>query len=331
MRNKLGSQVLKCIVSLAGAVLCTTPAAAADDRPWPSERPIRMMVGMPAGYSPDVVRRQLAEGLARQLRQSIVVENRPGPGGAVMLRTLRSAAPDGYTIASVAWNQMSAAPALFKDLGYDTITDFTPIGIWMDGTHVLVAHPGSGITNVAELRDRAMKANPPLQYGSMGVAAPSHLLTSVMMENGAFSMVHVPFSGQRAVFAVVNGDVPVGMMGVADALPMIRDRRLMPLAVTGERRVPALAGTPTITQAGIPGLHHRVWIGIAAPRGMPVAIVERLHRAIKVVVSDPDFRSRFEDVGRLVDAGTPDEMLAAIREEVPFWREMVKRVGISAQ
>ena len=311
--------------------LSFTGASLAEDAAWPQQRPIRMLVGMPAGYSPDIVTRQLADELSKELRQTIVVDNKPGGGGALMMRALRAAPADGYTIASVFWNQMSVAPSLFKQLGYDPVEDFTHVGIWMDGAQILVAHPASGIGSVAQLVAKARAANPPLLYASMGVSAPSHLLASLMLEGGAFTMEHVPFSGQKAVQAVATGEVPVAMMGVADALPLVRAGRLVPLAVTGSRRVPALPEVPTLVQAGIPGVTHKVWAGLLAPLGTPAEVITRLNQAMVKVAANPQFRARMEEVGRNVDVASPAQMRDTVREEIPFWREVVRRAGINAE
>lgn len=320
------------LAKLLGLICAITAlGAASQEAPWPQQRPIRMLVGTPAGYSPDVVSRLLARELARELTQSVVVENRPGVGGALMMRALRSAAPDGYTIGSVFWSQMSVAPAPIKQIDYDPAEDFTHVGVWTAGPQILVAHPGSGINSVEQLAAKARSANPPLLYASMGVAAPSHIFMALLQERGALRMGHVPFSSQNGVRAVVNGEVPVGMFGVGDALPMIRDGRLVPLAVTGTRRAPALPNVPTLQQAGVPGVTHAVWAGLIMPKGTPPEIVNRLNRALHAVVAHPEFRTRLEETGRTVQVGSPAEMQRLVREEIPFWRDVVVRAGISPE
>lgn len=318
------------LAALAVSLVAGHGAAPAQDAGWPQQRPIRMLVGQPAGYSPDVVSRALAEQLSRHLKQTIVVENRPGGGGALMMRALRASPADGYTIGSVFWNQMAVAPSLIRQIDYDPAEDFAHLGIWMSGAQILVAHPGSGIDSVARMIERARAAKPALPYASMGTSAPSHVFTELLVEQSKIALRHVPFRGAEAVLAAVNGEVPLAMLGVSDALPMIRERKLLPLAVTGEQRVPALPSVPTFAESGVPGMTHAVWAGLIAPKGTPAAVVARLNEAMTAVSADPAFRERFEQFGRTLRVGTPEQMLRTVREEIPLWRGVIERAGIKA-
>ena len=318
------------LASLLPWALAAAPASA-QEATWPGARPIRLLVGQPAGYSPDIVSRQLAEALAQELKQQIVVENRPGAGSALMMRALHNAAPDGYTLGSVFWNQMTVSPVLIKQVDYDPAEDFTHVGLWMQGAQILVAHPASGVGSVAELQARARTAPRPPLYGSMGVASPSHVYMALLLERAGLRMDHVPFAGQKAVLAVVSGDVPVAMVGVGDALPMIRSGQVRALAVTGTQRVPALPEVPTLTQAGVAGVEFAVWAGVLAPKGTPVEVVERLNQAIAKVVQRPEFKSRLEETGRQIQVSTPAQMQQRVRDEMPVWRALIQRLGLSVE
>lgn len=313
---------LFCIAGLAPVFLRAQPAA------WPAARPIRLLVGMPAGYSPDVSSRQLAEALSAELRQTLVVENKPGGGGALMMRELRQAAPDGYTLASVFWNQMVVAPALVRQIDYNPAEDFTHVGIWSMGAQILVAHPGSGLRSLADLLARARTARPGLNWASHGNGSPGHVFMSLLLEKTGVAMNHVPFPGSQTLTAVVSGDVPVAITGVSDATPFVQSGQLLPLAVTGPRRLPLLPQVPTLTESGHPGLDFGIWAGLLAPKGTPAEIVDRLNAALRAVAAQPGFRAGREASGALAQVTTPADMQQRVREELPVWRGVVQRAGI---
>jgi tripartite-type tricarboxylate transporter receptor subunit TctC len=315
---------LFCLAGLAPVLL------RAQSSPWPQAKAIRMLVGQPAGYGPDITTRQLAEVLSAELKQTIVVENKPGGGGALMMRALRDAAPDGYTLGSVFWNQMTVAPALVKQIDYSPAEDFAHVGIWTTGAQLIVAHPGSGLRQVADALARARAAKPPLSWASHGSGSPGHVFMSLLLERTGVAMNHVPFPGSQAVTAAVSGDVPLAITGVADSLGFVRSGQLVALAVTGARRLPLLPQVPTLTEAGYPGVEYGVWAGLLAPKGTPVELVERLNAALRAAAAQPALREKREAAGALVQVGSPQEMQQRVREEIPFWRALVQRVGITA-
>jgi tripartite-type tricarboxylate transporter receptor subunit TctC len=315
---------LFCIAGLAPALL------RAQSPSWPQAKPIRMLVGQPAGYAPDITSRQLAEALSAELKQTIVVENKPGGGGALMMRALRDATPDGYTLGSVFWNQMTVAPSLVKQIDYNPAEDFAHVGIWTTGAQLLVAHPASGIRSVADLVARARAARPPMNWASHGNGSPGHIFMSLMLDRAGLAMNHVPFPGSQAVTAAVSGDVPVAITGVADSAGFVRNGQLVSLAVTGARRLPLMPQVPTLTEAGHPGVEYGVWAGLLAPKGTPPELIERLNTALKAAASQPVLRDKREAAGAVVQVGSAAEMQQRVREEIPFWRTLVQKVGITS-
>lgn len=315
---------LFCIAGLAPALLRAQGAA------WPSARPIRLLVGQPAGYSPDITSRQLADALSAELRQTIVVENKPGGGGALMMRALRDAAPDGYTLGSVFWNQMTVQPVLVRQIDYNPAEDFAHVGIWSIGAQLLVANPASGIRSMADVVARARAARQPLNWASHGNGTPGHVFMSLLLDRAGLAMNHVPFKGSETVTAVVSGDVPVAITGVVDSAGFVRNGQLVPLAVTGPRRLPLLPQVPTLTESGHPGVEYGVWAGLLAPKGTPPELIDRLNAALRVAAAQPGLREKREAAGALVQVGSPAEMQQRVRDEIPFWRELVQKVGITA-
>ncbi|MBL8331671.1 MAG: tripartite tricarboxylate transporter substrate binding protein [Rubrivivax sp.] len=314
---------LFCIAGLA-------PALLRAQGPWPTARPIRMLVGQPAGYSPDIASRQLAEALSAELKQTIVVENKPGGGSALMMRELRSAAPDGYTLGSVFWNQMTVAPSLIRQIDYNPAEDFAHVGIWSTGPQLLVAHPGSGIRSMADLVARARAARPPMNWASHGNGSPGHVFMSLLLDKAGLTMNHVPFPGNQTITATVSGDVPVAITGVFDGSALVRSGQLVALAVTGSRRLKLLPEVPTLTEAGHPGVEYGVWAGLIAPKGTPPELIERLNAALRAAAAQPALRDKREAAGSVVQVSSAAEMQQRVREEIPFWRDVVKRAGIQA-
>lgn len=313
---------LFCIAGLAPALLRAQTAA------WPEAKPIRLLVGQPAGYSPDITSRQLAEALSAELKQTIVVENKPGGGGALMMRELRKAAPDGYTLGSVFWNQMTVAPTLVKQIDYDPAEDFSHVGIWSIGAQLLVAHAGSGIRSMADLVAKARAAQPPMNWASQGNGSPGHIFMSLLLDKAGLTMNHVPFAGSQAVTAAVAGDVPVAITGVIDSAGFVRSGQLVALAVTGPRRLPLLPQVPTLTESGHPGVEYGVWAGLIAPKHTPADVVQRLHAALQAAAMQPALRDKREAAGALMQVSSAADMQRRVREETVFWRGVVQRAGI---
>jgi tripartite-type tricarboxylate transporter receptor subunit TctC len=293
---------------------------------WPS-RPIRFVNGSAAGSVIDVVTRQVGDKLAAALRQPVIVENHPSAGGIAALDIVKKSAPDGYTLSMVHSVQMSAGPSLFPYLPYDPVQDFSHVGILFRGPQVLVVRPTLPITSLAQLIAAAKAGPGQLRYSSPGSGTPTHIYMEQLKLATGMDIQHIPYKGMAATMAVLSGEVDVLLEGVAPLLPHIRASKLRPLAITGTGRLPVLPETPTLEELGWNGF-DAVWVGVVAPRGLPAPIVERLNRELAVVMASPDIRDTYEQAGRVVSTGTPEAMTAAIRNDVPRWREIVRQAQI---
>jgi tripartite-type tricarboxylate transporter receptor subunit TctC len=292
-------------------------------------RPVKVFAGVAAGSSPDGVLRQVAETLSTSLGQPVVVENRVGANGVLALEALRSSAPDGYTIAMVAFSQMSVNPSLIATLPHDPVRDFAHIGIFWRGPQLLSAGTGATPASLRELV-AAAKARPgQLRYGSAGNGSPAHVFMEQVKLAAGIDIQHIPYRGAAAVTAGIAGEIELLMEGVAPQLPHIRAGKLKPLAVSGKQRLGVLPDVPTFEELGIEGI-GTVWLGFVAPRGTPPDVVSRLNQELKRAVETPEFRRTSEGFGRLVTPGRPDEMAATIRDEIPRWREVVQRAQIKS-
>jgi len=306
-----------------GALTVCAPGQAQD---FPG-RPVRFLLGSAAGSVPDVATRQIAERLSPLLGQAVVVENRPSAGGIAALQALKASAPDGYTLSLVHVGNMSVAPSLFEKLPYDTLKDFTHVGIFWRGVQVLVANPRLAATDLAGLIALAKTEPGRLRYSSPGNGTPTHLFMEQFNDAAGISIQHIPYKGPAAHVAVLNGEVDVLLEGVEPLLPHIRAGKLKVLAVGGSRRIEVLPGVPTFEELGIPNI-GTVWLGVVAPSGTPAPIVARLNRDLAAAVRSPDIVQSFERAGRLITPGTPLEMADTIRDEIPHWREIIRRANI---
>lgn len=315
---------------LRRSILVSTAAALAPmagyAQAFPS-RMIKVVAGVGAGSSPDGVLRQVVQQLSVGLAQQVVVENKPGANGILALEAVKNSAPDGYTIAMVAFSQMSVNPSLIANLPHDPVLDFAHIGIFWRGPQLLAVGPAVAAGSLTELIVAA-KARPGLlRYGSPGNGSPGHVFMEQLKLAAGIDLQHIPYKGTAAVVAGLSGEIEMLMEGVSPQLPYIRAGKLKPLAVSGAQRLGVLPDVPTFDELGIKGI-GTVWLGFVAPRGTPPDVVARLNLELKRAVESPDFRMASEGFGRLVTPGTPEEMAETIRDEIPRWRDVVMRARI---
>jgi tripartite-type tricarboxylate transporter receptor subunit TctC len=293
-------------------------------------KPIKVLAGVGAGSSPDGVLRQVAQTFGAAVGQPVVVENRPGANGILALEALKSSPPDGYTIAMVAFSQMSVNPSLVTAMPHDPLQDFTHIGIFWRGPQLLSASATASASSLNELLTAAKARPGHLRYGTAGNGSPGHLFMEQLKLAAGVDVQHIPYKGPAVVVAGISGEIELLMDGVSPQLPQIRAGKLKPLAVSGSQRLGVLPDVPTFDELGIKGI-GTVWLGFVAPRGTPAAVVARLNQELWRAVDAPEFRSASEGFGRLVTPGTPEAMTATIREEIPRWREVVQRAQIKPE
>jgi tripartite-type tricarboxylate transporter receptor subunit TctC len=316
------SILVSATLAAASALLTGTSRAQA----FPS-RPIRVLTGVSVGSSPDGVLRQVAQTLGAAVGQPVIVENRPGANGILALEALRSSAPDGHTIAMVAFSQMSVNPSLVVALPHDPVQDFTHLGIFWRGPQLLSANAAVPVPSLDDLLASARTRPGRFRYGSAGNGSPGHLFMEQLKLAAGVDVQHIPYKGSAVVVAGASGEVDLLMDGVSPQLPMIRAGKLRPLAVSGTQRLGVLPDVPTFDELGIAGI-GTVWLGFVAPRGTPAPIVSRLNRELARAVESPEFRNASEGFGRLVTPGSPEAMTETIRAEIPHWRTVVQRAQI---
>jgi tripartite-type tricarboxylate transporter receptor subunit TctC len=291
---------------------------------------IRMLVPNAPGGGLDIIGRILATRLSENLKQSVVVDNRPGASGSIALETVARAAPDGYTILIMSSSQVINA-ALVKT-PYDLFRDFAPVTQASASPYVFVVSAGVSANTVAELVEYA-KANPgKLNYVTAGPGTLQHLATELFASNAAIRLSHVPYKGVGAAFPdLLANRVQMTMSSVTSLIALIRSKGLKPLAVTSAHRVKDLPEVPTMIEAGYRGFVVTQWHGVVAPRGTLPALVERLYREIRTVVQNPDVIARLEKDGTEPVGSTPQAFAALIREEHAKWSAVIRQVGIKVE
>ena len=300
---------------------------------WPAAhaQPVtKVVVGGPPGGLFDIVLRNISERLERELGGPVVIDNKPGAGGAVALEFVRNARPDGLTIGFV--NVAAAAnETIIRNKAYNLLADFEPVGMYVYPSNVLIVNPGFPADSVKGLVD-TLKARGGANYSSGGVGSPGQLSGEMFkMQTGA-PATHVPYKGAPpAVLAVVSGEVAYMFATASSAIGQIGPGKVRALAVTTTERLPQLPDVPTMAEAGFPDMKVSDWAGFVLPKGTPAAVRDRLHAALTAAFADPAAQDRLRKATFLPLAKPlgPDEFGAFLRVEVDKWAKVVRDAKIS--
>ncbi|MCW5736591.1 MAG: tripartite tricarboxylate transporter substrate binding protein [Enhydrobacter sp.] len=320
------------LVHLAVAmVLVVAGAAGAVGQTWPT-KPIRVIVSYAPGGVTDVVARLVAQPLSEALGQSVVVENKPGANGMIGSEIVAGSAPDGYTLLMYV-DGNTVLPSIMKKMPFAPLKAFAPITVLGRGSHVIVAHPTLPVRSLPELIAYA-KAHPgDLSYASPGLASPQSLSLEAIKKASGIDIVHIPYKGGgQAIADVASGQVKLGVLGMAPALPHIKSGKLVALAVTGGKRSPLLPDVPTVAEAALPGFETVQWQGIAAPAGTPPQIIGRIHDELVRIMATPAVVERLRSIGMDNSTSpTPDEFRQMIESDLKRWPAIVQAAGIQPE
>ena len=290
-------------------------------------RPVRVMVGFPAGGGSDLIARVFAQKLTGALGQTVVVENRPGASANIAAELAARSAPDGYTLL-FANSSLSISPAVFRKLAYDPVRDFMPISMASSYPFVLAVHPSLPARNVKELVALAKSKPGALDYASAGPATMSHLAMQLMRLKTGVELGHLSYKGAAsAVVSLMSGETQLAFLVMPVAHPQFKAGKLRGLGVAAKTRSAAAPEVPTMQEAGVAGHEALQWNGFFAPARTPQAILERLHREVAKVVHLPDVKQRFEAEGATPVGNTPAEFAAFYRSEAEKWADVAKRSG----
>lgn len=290
----------------------------------------RILVGFPPGQATDLVARLLAEKLGPALGETVIVENRPGQGGSIVLASLASSPPDGHTMVLAPLASMVINPHLYRTVGYDSLKSFVPVALICDLPMLMVVNPSLPIHNVAELVAYA-KANPDkLSHPSSGNGTLSHLGMEVFKQRAGISILHVPYRGSPpAMTDLMTGIVGVAMDTVAVTEPFIRAGKMRLIASAYGKRVPAFPDKPTLAEQGFPGLEFAAWLGIVVPAGTPKERTEKMAAAFTAIVQTPEMTEKFATLGTIPRPLGPQDFGAYLASENERWSAAVKSAGIT--
>ena len=311
---------------LAGLAACCC-AAAAVAQGYPS-KPLRIIVSFAAGGGVDQMARLSALQLQKQLGQPVVVENRPGAGGSIGADAVAKSAPDGYTILAGGNPELTFAPVVNDKLPYQVERDLAPLVLAANVPSVIVAHPGSGITSVAQMIERARSARG-LPYGTPGRGTPMHLALELMNQQIGANFTHIPYKGGGPATAdVLAGQIGIAIINAPPLLAHIRSGKLLALAVMQPERSALLPAVPTLQEAsGIGGILAPAWFGFTAPAGVPVEIRGRLEQEILRALTEPDLRAKLTAAGMDLVALPAARMAEVMRAETAYNTVVIKRLG----
>jgi tripartite-type tricarboxylate transporter receptor subunit TctC len=292
------------------------------------DRPIRVIVPVPAGGTPDVVARMVQPGLSSLLGQQLVIDNRGGAGGLIGADLAAKAVPDGYTLFFSSPGSLTILPHLQKQVAYDTLRDFAPISLVSIGPFLLITHPSLPVKTVKELLALAKSEPGKLNYASAGNGAANHLAMELFKSMAGVNITHVPYKGApQAVTDLIGGSVNLMFNSIPPVLQHIKSGRLKLLGVSSAKRSPQLPDVPTVSEAGVPGYESITWFGLLAPAKTPKPIVARLNEALVKVVRAPEMKSQLELQGYDPVGSSAAEFSAFIRSESEKYAKVVKVSG----
>jgi tripartite-type tricarboxylate transporter receptor subunit TctC len=314
------------VALIAAAVVASVAPAAAQEFP---SKTIRIIVPFTPGGSNDMVGRELASGLQARLKQSAIVENKPGGGGTIAYQYVAKSPADGYTL-MIAPASFTIGPHLARNPVYDPISDFAAINLVAEVPFAMVVPASLPVRNVKEFIALAETSPNKLSFASVGAGTPQHLAGELFMLSTKVKLVHVPFRGATAVLPdLVAGRVDMFIGAVNSLLPLIKQGKLRALAAASAKRIASLPDVPTMAETAIPGFEVGSGVGLVAPAGTPANVIATLHKAVTETIAEPGFHARMAKIGVDVVGTTPEAYAKSIRDDSVKWGKVVKAAGLA--
>jgi tripartite-type tricarboxylate transporter receptor subunit TctC len=300
-------------------------ASAAD---YPT-RPITLVVAFPPGGGADTQARLIAKGLTERLGRPVVVENRPGAGGAIATSAVARAAPDGYTLLIGSSSTLVLEPMLRPDSGFDAQRDFAAITVTAEMPLVLTVSPRLGVRTLSEFLALARQKPGQLTFASFGVGTTAHLVGEMLKASARVDLVHVPYKGSpEALIDLIGGQVSAAFTTTISAMGNIRAGKIVPLAVTGSKRLPTLPNVPTLAESGVSGISLEIWFAVLAPSKVPHEVLARLSKEIVSILKSPEVTRSIEEQGGIVIASDPGEVTQRLRSDVASISQLIKAANL---
>jgi tripartite-type tricarboxylate transporter receptor subunit TctC len=309
-------------------LLVNTPLLAASDTDWP-KKPIVAILSFPAGGSTDIFARAVMAPLGEALGQSIVIENKPGAGGMIGLQAAAKAAPDGYTIHFSAMTNQTISQALFKNPPADLRKDFAPVALVGTVPHLIVVNPGVPAKNLPELIAFIKSKKGDFNYASQGNGSLSHLESTLFLQRIGATGTHIPYKGSSfALPDLIAGNTLMMFDSVTASLPHIQSGKLRPIAIAAAERSPLMPNVPTLGQDGMKQFDVENFYAVYVPKGVPPAIIAKLEREIRKILTNPDFKARMATQGIHPQFANSEKLAEITTEEHIKWEKVVKSANI---
>jgi tripartite-type tricarboxylate transporter receptor subunit TctC len=313
----------------AGAAALPVASRIAIAQAYPS-RPVRIVVGFPAGGATDISARLMGQWLSERFGQQFIIENRAGAGGNIGTEAVVKAPPDGYTLLQVATpNGLNAA--LYANLNFNFVRDIAPVSGVMRTSYVIVVHPSVPATSVPEFIAYAKTHPGKIHMASAGNGTPQHIFGELFKMMAGVDLIHVPYrGGAPATTDLLGGQVQVIFSPLPESIEHIRAGKLRPLAVTTATRLDVLPNIPTVGDF-LPGYEATGWLGVGAPRNTPAEIIDRLNKEIGAGLADPKIAARIADLGGTVLAGPPAAFGKLVSDDIEKWAKVIKFSGLKPE
>jgi len=300
---------------------------AATGQPYPS-KPIKIVLGFPPGGATDILARDFAAKLGEELKQQVIIENKPGAGGTIGADIVAKAPPDGYTLTIGTSSNHAIAKSLYRRLPYDPVSDFATISMLAASQNIVLVNAELPVKNIKELVAYA-KANPgKLNFGSSGNGTISHLTGEMFNTLNGIAITHIPYKGSTFVFPdLMSGQISMMYDSTISIGPLVKSGKVRALAVTGPRRSAQYPDLPTVAESGFKDFSSTNWFGLFAPAATPSDILTRLHAATRKVMTSQEMVDRFALQGADVIANRPEEALAMLKADIGKWAEVARASG----
>lgn len=290
---------------------------------------IRVSIPFAPGGGTDFLARTVVNKMSERTGWPMVVENKPGAAGSIAMNYVSRARPDGHELVLGQTDTMAIAPAIYKNIRWDPVNDFTPIGLMASSPLLIVAGAGGPYTTLPEAIDAARETPGEIDYASPGVGSVSHLAVAMVEQESGIELQHIPYKGAGpAMTDLLGGRVALYAASVAAALPQIQSGNVLPLAVTGAERNHVLTDTPTIIELGYPEVEIDLWYGLFAPAGVDPERIEKLHNALNETLSDPEVVEILSEQGMTVNPSSRDHLAGLVQQDVERWPAIVEQAGV---
>jgi len=315
---------------IPGFVIGFVAATSAWSQAYPT-KPVRIVVPFTAGSATDILARTVGQKLSEQWGQPVVIDNRPGAGGTIGAAMVAKAPGDGYTLlvhsAAHAYN-----PAIYTNLTYDTVKDFVEVVPLAGQPNVLVVAPSANLKTVAELISAAKQKPGALNFASAGNGSGTHINGEKFKLAAGIDVLHIPYKGTpEALTDTMAGRVTYFFSPISAALPQVREGKLTALGVSTAKRSSVLPNVPTIAESGLPGFDYNLWVGVFAPAGTPVDLIDKINRDVLVALATPEMKERLAALGADAMPMTPGEFRKFVQEEISESGKVIKAAGIVVQ